>query len=272
MKANRVLIYGLLIVVTIFTFSPFVLSIFGSLKDTRSILAWPPKIFSPPFHPENYIKVWKVSPLFPTWVGNSLLLATITLFIKLAACSLAGYAFARLRFPGRNILFWVTLSTMMVPGAVTLVPNYVIMAKLGWVDTYLPLIVPGISDAFGVFLMTQFFKALPRDYEDAARIDGASWFRVFWKVMLPLARPALVALAIFKVQASWNDFLTPLIYLNTPSKFTLPLGLNFFKGQYFHFWQLILAGSMFNAVPMLIIFIIFQKYFIKGISFGGLKG
>lgn len=262
----------MLFAITIITFAPFVLSVLGSLKDTRSILAWPPQIFSPPFYPENYARVWKVSPLFPVWVRNSILLAVITVVVKLIFCSMAGYAFARLRFPGRNVLFWVTLATMMVPGAVTLVPNYVIMTKLGWIDTYLPLIVPGVADAFGVFLMAQFFKTLPRDYEDAARIDGASWFTIFWRVMLPLARPALVALAIYKFQGSWNDFLGPLIYLNTPSRFTLTLGLNFFRGQYFHFWELILAGTMFNAAPMLVIFAIFQRYFTKGISFGGLKG
>lgn len=272
MRARGILIYALLLAITVVTFSPFVLSILGSLKDTRSILAWPPRIFSPPFHPENYVRVWRASPLFPVWVRNSVVLAVITVMVKLLSCSMAGYAFARMRFPGRNLLFWATLATMMVPYAVTLVPNYTIMARFGWIDTYLPLIVPGISDAFGVFLMAQFFKTLPRDYEDAARIDGASWFTIFWRVMLPLARPALVALAIFKFQASWNDFLGPLIYLNSPSKFTLPLGLNFFKGQYFHFWELILAGAMFNAVPMLVIFAIFQRYFIKGISLGGLKG
>lgn len=269
MKAG--LIYLLLIAITFVTFTPFVLSILGSLKDTKSILSWPPKIFAPPFHPNNYVKVWDAFPLFPRWMRNSGFLAAVIIVIKLFSCSLAGYAFARLRFPGRNLLFWLTLATMMIPGAVTLVPGYVIMAKLHWVDTYLPLIVPGFADAFGVFLMTQFFKSLPKEYEDAARIDGASWFTTFWRIMLPLARPALVALAIFKFQGSWNDFLGPLIYLNTPAKFTLPIGLNFFKGMYFHFWELILVGSLFNAVPMLIIFIIFQRYFIKGISFGGLK-
>jgi multiple sugar transport system permease protein len=270
MKKNS-LIYVLLVLITLFALTPFVLSVLGSLKSTRDILAWPPKVFSPPFHIENYARVWKVSPLFPRWFLNSCGLAAITVVIKLLSCSMAGYAFARLRFPGSKIFFWATLATMMIPGTVTLVPNYCLMARLGWTNTYLPLIIPGISDAFGVFLMTQFFKTIPRAYEDAARIDGATWFTIFRKVMLPLARPALVALAIFKFQGSWNDFLGPLIYLNTPSKFTLPLGLNFFKGQYFHFWELILAGSMFNAVPMLIIFLIFQRYFIKGIAVGGVK-
>ena len=190
MRTKAFLIYGLLIAIAILTFSPFVLSVLGSLKDARSILAWPPQIFRPPFHPENYVRVWRASPLFPVWVRNSVVLALIMVVVKLLSCSMAGYAFARLRFPGRNVFFWATLSTMMVPYSVTLVPNYTIMAKLGWVDTYLPLIIPGISDAFGVFLMTQFFKTLPRDYEDAARVDGASWFTIFWRVMLPLARPA----------------------------------------------------------------------------------
>ncbi|MCZ7545883.1 MAG: carbohydrate ABC transporter permease [Anaerolineae bacterium] len=164
------------------------------------------------------------------------------------------------------------LGTMMIPGAVTLIPGFVLMTQIGWVSTYWALAVPGIVEAFGIFLMTQFLKSVPVDLEEAARIDGASQFQTVWTVIMPLARPALITLAILAFQSSWNEYMGPLLYLTGAPNFTLPVGLRFFQSQFRADWNFTLIGSMFNAIPVLIIFFIFNRYFIEGVSYSGIKG
>jgi multiple sugar transport system permease protein len=177
-----------------------------------------------------------------------------------------------MRFPGKNLIFGFLVASMAIPGAVTLIPGYVFYARLGWINTYLPLIIPSLVGAFGIFMLTQFFKSIPKELEEAAYIDGASRFRTYWSVALPLSRPALITLAILQFQSSWNNFIGPLLFLRDAKLMTLTVGLNFFKTQYAVEWNKILVGSMFNAIPVLVIFFIFNKYYMEGASYSGLAG
>jgi multiple sugar transport system permease protein len=209
---------------------------------------------------------------FYRWTYNIALLSVIRAFMMLVFSSMAAYAFARLRFPGRDAIFNFLLASMMIPGALTLIPKYVVIAKMGWVNTAYSLIIPSVVDAFGIFMLTQFLKAVPRDLEEAAFIDGASYFQIYKDVVLPLARPALLTLFILQFQGMWNDFLTPLLYLNTPDMWVLNVALTVFQQQYKAAWNLTLVGAMINAVVPLSLFFFFSRYYIEGVSYAGLKG
>jgi multiple sugar transport system permease protein len=274
----QVLRYAFLIVMTIILLGPLVLAFLGSFKTNLEVLAWPPTLFPQAWRIENYTYVWNnipnpSEPLMPRWIFNSAFLAAAHVILQLFFCSLAGYAFARLRFKGRDLIFAFMLATMMIPGMVLLIPKYLIINSLGWVNTYWAIIVPGAVGAFGIFLLTQFLKSIPRDLEEAAMIDGAGLFTIYWRIILPLAKPALAALAIIEFQGAWNDFLNALVLLNTPEWFTIPIGLSFLKGsQRIEFFNYILAGSMFNTIPVLLIFAFFSRYFIQGVTYSGVKG
>lgn len=209
---------------------------------------------------------------FYRWLFNIAILSVVRAFLLLIFCSMAAYAFARLRFPGKEVIFNFMLFTMMIPGAMMLVPKYVLIARLGWVNTAYSIIIPGIVDAFGIFLLTQFLKAIPRDLEEAAFIDGASYFQIYKDVVIPLARPALLTLFILQFQAMWNDFLTPLLYLNTPDMWVLNVALSVFQQQYKARWNITLVGAMINAVVPLTMFFFFSRYYIEGVSYAGIKG
>jgi multiple sugar transport system permease protein len=209
---------------------------------------------------------------FFRWMFNIGLLSVIRAFTMVIFCSMAGYAFARLKFPGRDLIFSFMLLTMMIPGALTLVPAYVVIAKMKWVNTAYGLVIPGVVGAFGIFLLTQFLKSIPRDLEEAAFIDGASYFQIYKDVVLPLARPVLLTLFILSFQAMWNDFLTPLLYLNTADMWVLNVALSVFQQQYKAAWNLTLVGAMINAVIPLTLFFFFSRYYIEGVSYSGLKG
>ena len=206
------------------------------------------------------------------WLGNSAVIAlAITLFHVLFA-SMAGYAFARKEFPGRNLMFGLLLSTLMIPVQVTLVPNFLLISRLNLADSYLGVILPGFADVFGIFLMKQYMQTLPREIEDAARVDGANEWDVFWRIVLPLAKPAVATLAIFMFMRSWNNFLWPLIVLRTGSRYTLPVGVATLQGEFSTNQGLIMAGAAIAAVPMIVFFLIFQRAFLGGIRIGALKG
>jgi ABC-type glycerol-3-phosphate transport system permease component len=276
--------YLVLIVIGLAFMTPFILAFFGSFKTNREILSFPPKFLPEIWHFDNWVRVfqagstaciggWLGDYCFPYWIWNSVFLAVIRVLTRTTLALFGGYAFARMRFPGKGIVFSFMLGTMMIPGAVTLIPGFVLMAKyLRWTDTYWSLIVNGAVEVFGIFLMTQFLKAIPKELEEAAFIDGASHFQIVRIVVTPLAKPALLTLAILAFQSSWNEFLSALLYLSSQPMYTLPVGLQFFRSQYREDWNLILAGSLFNAIPVLIIFFFFQKYFIEGVSYSGLKG
>jgi multiple sugar transport system permease protein len=276
--------YLVLIAIGLAFVMPFVLAFFGSFKTNREILDYPPSLLPAVWQYDNWPRVFTSGSTacaggvlgeycFIYWLWNSVFLAVVRVLTRTALALFAGYAFARLRFPGKDIIFALMLGTMMIPGAVTLIPGFVLMAKyLRWTNTYWSLLVPGAVEVFGIFLMTQFLKAVPKELEEAAFIDGASYLQIITQVVAPLAKPALLTVAILAFQASWNEFLGPLLYLNSHPKFTLPVGLQFFRYQYREDWNLILVGSMFNAIPVLIIFFFFQRYFIEGVSYAGLKG
>jgi ABC-type glycerol-3-phosphate transport system permease component len=209
---------------------------------------------------------------FLRWLFNTALLSVIRAFVMLIFCSMAAYAFARLSFPGKDLIFNFMLASMMIPGAVTLIPTYVLIAKLGWVNTAYALIFPSVVNAFGIFMLTQFLKAVPRELEEAAFIDGASFFQIYKDVVLPLARPALLTLFILQFQGMWNDFLAPLLYLNTPDMWVLNVALSVFQQQYKAQWNLTLVGAMINAVVPLTMFFFFSRYYIEGVSYAGVKG
>jgi ABC-type glycerol-3-phosphate transport system permease component len=186
--------------------------------------------------------------------------------------SMAAYSFARLKFAGRDMVFNFMLATMMIPGAVTLIPAYVLMTKLQLINTFWSLILPGLVSAGSIFTLTQFFKSIPIDLEEAAIIDGATHMQIFRTVILPLARPAIITVLILQFQGMWNSFLQPLLYLNTPDKYVLNVALSIFQQQYRSQWNLTLVGAMFNAIPVLLLFFIFSKYYIEGVAYAGIKG
>jgi multiple sugar transport system permease protein len=209
---------------------------------------------------------------FSRWLYNTALLSTVRAFIVVLFSAMAAYAFARLRFPGRNLIFGFMLASMMIPGAVTLIPAFIIIAKMQWINTAYSLVIPALVNAFGIFLLTQFFKAIPRELEESAFIDGASYFQIFRLIVLPLAKPALLTLFILQFQAMWNDFLTPLLYLNTPDMWVLNVALSVFQQQYTAAWNITLVGAMVNAIVPLTLFFAFSRYYIEGVGYAGLKG
>ena len=222
----------------------------------------------------NYIDVWKVVPFARFYLNSFLVVACVT-FGQVATSSLAAYAFARLKFPGRDKIFFAYLATMMIPGSVTMIPVFALMRMLGWIDTYKALIIPAIFTAYGTFLLRQFFMTLPRDLEDAAKIDGCSLLGIFWRVTLPLSKTALATLTIFVALGNWVSFMWPLLVTNSIDKRTLPIGLAYFQEQYQYSgqpdWGLLMAGSLITMVPVIILFLFNQRFFVEGIKLTGMK-
>jgi len=267
-----------MIIFTIIFLGPFFMAFLGSFKTTSQVLAWPPTFLPDPWRWENYKDVWNVLPdangnsYFPRWILNSLILAASVTLAQLFFCSLAGFAFARLNFPGKGFVFAAMLSTLMIPGMVLLIPQYKILNTLHLINTYGAIIIPNLTSAGMIFLLTQFFRGIPRELDEAANIDGASIFTTFWRIILPLAKPALATMALLSFQGMWNNFQGPLIFLNTADMFPLTVGLSFLKGQYGTFYNIVLAGSMFNTIPMVLLFIFFSRFYVQGATFSGVKG
>jgi multiple sugar transport system permease protein len=268
-----VLSYGLLFLLALTFFYPFLLALTTSFKPLPEIAQNPVQLIPQTFSLEGYERMRGLN--IGRWAFNSGLVALLVTSGNVLFASMAGYALARIKFPGSNIVFLAILGTMMIPGIVLLIPMFIILKQLGMIDSYAGLILPKIATAFGVFLMKQFFESIPVEMEEAARIDGCNRFQMFIQVVLPLARPALVALIIFSFQGSWNEFMHPLIVISQRQElFTLPLGLALLRGgmgQNLQ-WNAILAGSLLTTLPMAIIFLFFQRYFVEGISYSGLKG
>jgi len=245
----------------------------SSFKDSGRIFIFPPQWIPNPWRPENYSAVFERIP-FVRFYRNTILVTTLAMAGQIFSASLVAFGFARLRFPGRDLLFLVLLATLMIPYHVTLIPTFVLFRMLGWLDTYAPLILPYWlgGGAFYVFLLRQFYMRLPLELDDAARIDGAHTFQIYWRVILPQAGPALGVVAIFTFLGHWNDFFNPLIYLNTTEKYTLALGINLFRGYQQTQWNLLMAASVMVTLPCIILYAAAQRYFIQGIVFTGLKG
>lgn len=250
--------------------APFLWMITTSLKPERFVFS-PPYLFPISFEWENYLTAFKAAP-FQRFYLNTIVMAIGITVGQVFFSSLAAYAFARLRFPGRDFVFLIFLGTMLIPLHVTLIPSYLIIQKLNWINSYQALIVPRLVSAFGIFLMRQYYLSIPRDLDEAALIDGASRLTIWWKIILPLSGPALATLGIFAFLFAWNDFLWPLVVVNNPEMYTVQLGLAMFQGKYGTRWHLLMAGTVTATIPVIIAFLIGQNRFIEGITTTGLKG
>lgn len=270
---QQMLIYLLLIAGSAVMLIPLVWLISSSFKDSGQIFIFPPQWIPQPWRWENYPQVFEQIP-FLRFFGNTVLVTLLALIGQVLSASLVAFGFARLRFPGRDILFLIVLATIMIPYHVTLIPTFILFRELGGLDTYMPLIVPYWlgGGAFNIFLLRQFYMRLPFELDDAARIDGASTLGIYWHVILPQAKPALGVVAIFGFLAHWNDFFLPLIYLSTTEKYTLALGITLFRSYQVTQWNLLMAASAMVTLPPILLYAFAQRYFIQGIVFTGLKG
>lgn len=251
---------------------PFLWIFSTSLRPAMESFKLPPAIFPTQFDWKNYTYVFDAVPFFHFFL-NSLKIAFIITLGQLITCATAAYAFARLQFPGRTILFLVLLSGLMIPSQVTIIPLFITIKNLGWMDTHASLIIPALVNPFGIFLLRQYMMTIPKELEEAARVDGASRFRIFWNIIMPIAAPAAAVVAVFTFIGSWNNFFGPLLFLNTYEKMTLPIGLTILQGYMGNGNpSAILAGVMMSIVPVLLFYIFSQKYLIEGTTLGSIKG
>jgi multiple sugar transport system permease protein len=269
LKPDALLLHAILIVAGFIVLMPFLVMFMASVMPKSAILRQEFSFGLITF--DNYVETFRVIP-FGRFYFNSLFVATSTTLIQILTASLAAFAFARLRFRGREALFMLYLTTLMIPFQVTMIPNFILMRYLQWYDSYQALILPSAFSVFSTFLMRQYFMSIPLDLDEAARMDGASSWRIWWQVIMPLAGPVLATLAIFNFQASWNDFLWPLVITNSQNMRTIPVGLSAFQGQFNTEWHLLMAGSVIALLPVLLIYIVGQKWFVQGITLSGLGG
>lgn len=269
---GKIIIYILLALLVIITILPFVWMLSASIKSDREVFQMNPFVLIPENpHWDNYLKIWTKIP-FATFIKNTVVLTIVVTLLQLFTSSFAAYAFAKLEFKGKKQLFLAYISTIAMPWQVYMVPQFLMMRKMGLNDTLLAMVVLQAFSAFGVFLMRQFYMGIPDSLCEAARIDGMSEFKIYTNIMLPLSKPALATLTIFTFVATWNDYLGPTIYLKTEAKTTIQIGLQRFIGQYSSEYGLIMAGSVISLIPVLIVFLALQKYFVEGIATSGVKG
>jgi len=270
-RFRSLLAHAILIAAAAFFLAPLLYMISISLKPNDELFQWPPKLIPGRLEWVNYPDAVAYIPFF-TYVGNSLKIAALSTLGVLIASPMVAYSMARFNWKGSKLLFALTLGVMMLPFQVTMIPLFILFKNIGWVDTYYPLWVPAFfGSPFLIFLLTQFFRGLPKELEDAARIDGAPEFKIYWQIMLPLCRPALMTVALFQFMGSWSDYVGPLIYLSDDTKYTVMLGLSAFKTQHGMEWQMLMATSAMITVPIIVLFFFVQKSFIRGITFSGIK-
>jgi multiple sugar transport system permease protein len=279
-KVLNTIVFVILVIGSLAMIGPILWMLSTSLKTPTEVFAIPPVWIPSPLHFENYPKAWDISGMyasegvtFTTYLINTLIIAGLSCFGTTLSSSVVAFAFARLRFPGRGPLFLLCLATLMVPGQVTMVPSFILFNALGWRDTFYPLIVPAFlgGGAYNIFLMRQFFMSIPYEMDEAAKIDGCSNMGVYWRILMPLCKPALTTVAVFSFVYNWNDFMNPLIYLDSNSKKTLALGLTNFISLYGQDYHLLMAASLLISIPIALIFLVGQRYFIQGIATTGLK-
>ena len=270
---RRLPVHLVLLAIALFSLLPLLYMISTSVKADGMEFAIPIEWIPQVLHPENYERAFIRFPTL-TFLRNSVIIVVFCLVGEVLTGALVAYGFARARFPGRQILFFVMLSTMMLPQMVTLIPQFILFRELGWINTFLPLIVPAFfgGHPFYIFLLRQFFMGLPAELEDAARIDGAGFFRIWWSVALPLAKPGLTTVAILSILTHWNDFTTPLIYLKSTRNFTVALGIHLFKDSYQMRFNQQMAYAVMMTLPVFLLFFLFQKNFIGGITLSGMGG
>ena len=263
--------YILLIVICVVFLFPLVWALACSIKPESEILSYPPKWIPDTFTVSNYTTVLEKYP-YLSWGANSLITAVCGTLMILFLSSLAAYALGRFEFRGRKLIYGTIVTMLLIPIQAYMIPLYLMCAKIGLLNTYASIIFPSAANVTSIFILTSFFKGLPRELEEAARIDGCGEFTIFLKIMLPLSKPALATLTIFTFVATWNDYLGPTIYLKSESKKTIQIGLQRFIGQYSSEYGLIMAGSVISLIPVLIMFLLLQKYFVEGIATSGVKG
>lgn len=271
---RNVIVYALLIILGVIFIFPFFWMVTSALKPQYQIFVWPPQWIPDPIMWENFAEALG-NPLLPfhLFFRNTMIIEVAVLTGRLLSCTLVAYGFARLRAPGKNVIFAILLATLMLPAPVTMIPKFILFNRLGWVNTFLPLTVPHwFGEAYAIFLMRQFFMSIPRELEEAARIDGASTLQVIRYIIVPLSVPVLTVISILTFKDNWNDFMNPLIYLNNSRLYTLSLGLAFFNGQYDVQMNLLMAASVAIMLPILILFFFAQRAFVEGITLTGLKG
>ena len=270
--SRRIVAYVGLTALAVICVFPFLWMIATSLKTVDEVIREARALIPSDPQFSNYSSLWRDFPM-SDWIWNSFKISALVTVGVVATSALAAYAFARIEFPGRNIVFLAFLATLMIPGMVYQVPKFAMIQELGWQNTHTALIVPALSSAFGVFLLRQFFLTLPKELEEAARIDGAGHFKIFTRVILPLSGPALATLAVFTFVATWNDFLNPLLFLDDYQKYTLQIGLTFLNEQHRSVvnFNRLMAGDVIALVPMVVVFIVAQRYYVRGIALTGIK-
>jgi|SRR5690625_2435082 len=263
----------ILVLGSLLILSPIWWMIATSLKDMKEVMAYPPSFIPSEFHWKNYKRVLEAAP-FIGYAINTLIITSLVVFGNVISSSFIAYGFSKIKFKGRNALFAIVLATMMIPGFVMLIPQYIIFSKIGWLNTWLPLIVPAFfGNAFFIFLIRQFFLTIPNELVEAAKIDGANHFYIWSRLMIPMTKPAIATVAIFSFNGAWNDFLGPLLYINDRALYTLQLGLQVFQGQTDTQWNLLMGASLLVLLPVIILFFLFQRYFIEGMNItAGSKG
>ncbi|MBW4602655.1 MAG: carbohydrate ABC transporter permease [Calothrix sp. FI2-JRJ7] len=268
----KILLYVLLIVYAVITLIPFLWALSASFKTLAEISSGEANFLPKNFTLDNYKQIFFQQPLFFRWLFNSIFIAFSVTVLNLLFNTMAGYALARLNFAGKQFWFLLILAVLAVPLQITLIPTFLILKAVGWLNSYQGMIVPSMVNATFIFMMRQFFVNFPKELEEAGALDGLTQFGIFRRIVLPLAKPALAAQTIFVFMGSWNNFLLPVVILFNPEMFTLPLGLNTFKGQYISYWNYIMAASMVFTLPALCIYAFFNRYFIQGVTFTGGKG
>jgi ABC-type glycerol-3-phosphate transport system permease component len=276
-RVSSAAVYVLAIALAVLFSLPFFWTLASSLKTQSELYTYPPTFLPVELHPENYASVFTLAP-FGRFILNTVFVTAVAMIGQVFSASAVAFGFTRFRFPGRDALFFIVLMTLMLPWQVTVVPTFLLFRSLGWINTFLPLIVPSFfgGGAFYIFLLRQFFMTIPRDLDEAAKIDGASSFRVFWNIMLPLSKPALATVAIFAFIEHWNEFFGPLIYLNSTQMYTISIGLRYFQSTALTGDvpqdAVLMAASLIVAAPPLLLFFLAQRFFVEGIVTTGLKG
>ncbi len=270
-KIGRVVLFIVLLTFGITMIVPFIWTLSSSFKNNNEIFSYPIKWIPETFRLSNYERVWTEIP-FPTYYWNTIKLSVIVTVGQLVTCSLAAYSFSKLKYPGRDKIFLCYLATMMVPWHAIMIPQFVIIKGMGLYDTQLAIIILQLFSAFGVFMMRQYMLGIPMELSEAARIDGCNEFQIYSRIIMPMCKPALATITVFTFNFMWNDYMGPMIYLNTDSKKTIQIGLAAFRSLYKTEYGLIMAGTVCALIPMVIIYCFAQKYLIEGISFSGVKG
>ena len=273
-RIQKLSVYAILIAGAVIVLFPFLWTFSTSLKTPDQVYQIPPKLIPEPAAPENYDRVLNERP-FGRWMLNSFFVVAVSTVGTLLSCSMTAFAFSRLRWPLRDKLFLVLLATMMLPDQVTLIPTFIIFKHLGWVNTYFPITLPAwfARNAFYVFLLRQFFMTIPLDLDDAARMDGAGHFQVYWRIILPMSKPALGVAALMFAQFKWREFLAPLIYLNRSESYTAAIGLRTFMDEtHGTDWELMMAANILFMIPVVVVFFFTQRYMIQGVVITGVKG